>query len=103
MTSEEFHESLSLLDQRAGVSLSELALVSGLTPDEIRELADYGVFSCSGEETFSANSIILARVAVRLKQAFELNTAGVALALTYLERIQELERRLRELECRLLG
>ena len=31
------------------------------------------------------------------------DVAGIALALTYLERIEQLERRLRELECQLAG
>lgn len=42
------------------------------------------------------------RGAARLKRDFDLNPAGLALALTYLERIRELEARLRRLECRLM-
>jgi chaperone modulatory protein CbpM len=37
-----------------------------------------------------------------LRDDFGLNPPGMALALAYLERIDELERRLRELECQLL-
>ena len=36
-----------------------------------------------------------------LRDTFGLNTSGIALALTYLERIEQLERRLRELESQL--
>jgi chaperone modulatory protein CbpM len=36
---------------------------------------------------------------VKLRDSFGLNPPGMALALTYLEKIEALEHRLRELEC----
>jgi chaperone modulatory protein CbpM len=94
-----------LLDERYDVSLTELKYACGLSLREIRELTELGVFEPRREGVewrFAARSIELARRASRLKHDFGLNTAGVALALTYLERISELEKRLRELECQLL-
>jgi len=42
---------------------------------------------------------VQARRAARLRDDFGLDASGMALALAYLERIEELERRLREPEC----
>ncbi|HSF49039.1 MAG TPA: chaperone modulator CbpM [Burkholderiales bacterium] len=94
-----------LLDERCEVSLTELRYACGLSVREIRELTEFGVFEPRRkgvEWRFAARSIELARKASRLKHDFGLNTAGVALALTYVERIAELEKRLRELECQIL-
>ena len=49
--------------------------------------------------TFVSYTLIQARRAARLRDTFGLNTPGMALALTYLARIERLERRLRELEA----
>jgi MerR-like DNA binding protein len=51
---------------------------------------------------FDPSSVTLARRARRLGVDFDLNDAGVVLALTLLSRIEALEERLRELECQLL-
>jgi chaperone modulatory protein CbpM len=88
------------------VTLLELAQASGLSRDELAELAELGLFegerSESGEWVFGASSISIARTACRLRSDFELNTPGVALALTYLEKIEALQARLKELECQIL-
>jgi chaperone modulatory protein CbpM len=70
------------------ILIAEFESASGLTRAEIVELVEHGVFSPAG-------------AAARLREAFELPPAGLALALAYRERMLELERRLRELECRL--
>jgi chaperone modulatory protein CbpM len=88
------------------IVLLEFESASGLTRAEIVELVDYGVFEPQGageqEWAFPASSLPLARAAARLRADFELSAASLALVLAYRERIDELERRVRELECRLL-
>jgi chaperone modulatory protein CbpM len=88
------------------LTVIELAQVSGLSDAEISELVELGVFEArrgeSEEWIFSANSVSVARTAFRLRSDFDLNTSGIALALAYLEKIEALQARLRELECRIL-
>jgi chaperone modulatory protein CbpM len=83
----------------------EFESASGLTRSEIVELVDYGVFEPRGERerdwSFPASSLPLARAAARLRADFELSLPGLALVLAYRERLEELARRVRELECRL--
>lgn len=96
-----------LLSEFTLVSVSEIAASSGLSPREIEELVELGVFEPRAHEAahalFSARCIELARAARRLQLDFELPLAGVALALTYRERIRELEERLHRIECELPG
>jgi chaperone modulatory protein CbpM len=97
---------LQLLDDATEVALEELLAASGLARAELFELVEFGAFDPRGAEEsslrFSSRSIDLARRAVRLRDDFGLNPAGMALALAYLDRIEALEARLRELECQLL-
>lgn len=98
---------ISLLDAAHKLSLLELAKASGLCPEEIEALVDFGVLEPltadpSGAH-FPAFCLILARRAYRLRVDFELNPSGIALALTYLQRIEDLEARLHELECGKVG
>lgn len=91
-------------DDSQPVALEELLAASGLAQEELMELLAIGVFELSGTQpvwTFHARTVTLARRASRLRDSFGLNPSGLALALTYLERIETLERRLRELESQL--
>ena len=84
------------------VELEELIESSGLAQEEVLELVELGVLECDGGATrltFVSRTVIQARRAARLRDTFGLNTPGIALALTYLARIERLERRLRELEA----
>jgi chaperone modulatory protein CbpM len=93
------------LDDDAMVALEELLEASGLAREELLELVEFGVLepAVSGDRwLFLSGCVLQARRAARLRDDFGLNPAGMALALAYLERIDELERRLRELECQLL-
>ena len=97
---------LQFLDEATEIALEEVLAASGLERAELIELVELGVFSPTGADPggwrFSSRAIWLGRRAARLRDDFGLNTAGMALALAYLERIDALERRLRELECQLL-
>jgi chaperone modulatory protein CbpM len=88
----------------ATVALEELLIRSGLAREELVELVEFGAFEpvVAGESwRFAARVVVQARRAARLRDDFGLNPPGMVLALAYLERIDELERRLRELECQL--
>jgi chaperone modulatory protein CbpM len=102
----------ALLTEQLEVALEELVEASGLLPQEIVELVEYGVFQPVGGSAqaasisawrFSARTITLGQRARRLKSDFDLNLSGLALALTYLERIEELETELERLRCQMLG
>ena len=93
------------LDERGAVTLIELAECSGLSESELRELVDLGALSPmdpdAHEWSFTAQSITAARTACRLRDDFELDTHGLALVLSLLERVQELESALQRLNARL--
>ena len=87
------------------IVFAEFESASGLTRAEIVELVEHGVFAPVGavidEWVFPESALEPARVAARLRADFELPPASLALLLAYRERMLELERRVRELECRL--
>jgi chaperone modulatory protein CbpM len=96
---------LQFLDEATEVAVDELLAASGLEREELLELIEFGVFHPQGDSErawrFSSRAIVRGRQAARLRADFGLNAAGMALALTYLERIEKLERRLLELQCQL--
>jgi chaperone modulatory protein CbpM len=97
-------EGISLLEEGHTLTLADLVRISGLEDAELLELVEFGVLEMQEGEPprFAVHSLTLARTAGRLRRDFGANPAGIALALTYLQRIEELEARLRELECQLL-
>jgi chaperone modulatory protein CbpM len=93
---------LSCEDSERPLDAEELLAASGLAREELAELVEFGVFETAqgaGGWSFRARVVHQARRAVKLRQTFGLNAPGMALALTYLERIEALEQRLKELEC----
>jgi DNA-binding transcriptional MerR regulator len=94
-----------LLGNFAFVSIDDVASASGLSAEDVKELAALGLLEpTSPEQTmYSARAIEIARAAHRLRVDFDLPLAGVALALAYRERIRELEARLHLLECLIPG
>jgi chaperone modulatory protein CbpM len=99
------HEA-TLLEEHVQIALDELERASGLSIEQITELVEYGVFQPAGgrphEWRFAARCIAVGRTASRLRADFELSTAGLALALSLLERIEDLERELRALQAQAL-
>ena len=93
------------LDERGAVTLIELAECSGLSEAELRELVDLGALEpleqSANEWRFEAQCIVSARAAGRLRHDFELDTPGLAVALSLLERVHELESELQRLRARL--
>lgn len=92
-----------LLDEENLLTLSEMVELSGLEGGLIQELSEAGFLDLAPglTGTFRAVSLTVARRAFRLRTDFGLDESGVVLALTLLQRIEALEARLRELECRL--
>jgi len=96
-------DDLDWLDEQRCVSLAELAELSGLSETDIRELTESGVLvprkPDAGVPSYTRHCVVVARTASRLREDFELDTGGLALSLTLLDRMRELEARIRELEA----
>ena len=95
------------LHEQHELLLEELCELSGLSETELRELVDYGVLapvdSDAGHWSFGADRLVVARSARRLRRDFELDPHGLALVVTLLERVRDLEEELRDLRARLPG
>jgi chaperone modulatory protein CbpM len=87
------------------VTIVELAECSGLPEAVVRELIDYGALApvdpAAPQPDFSARCVASVRTAVRLANDLELETPALALVISFLERIDELESRLREMQAKL--
>jgi len=98
-------EHATWLHEHYEFSLAELCELSGLSEAELRELVDYGVLAPIDPDarhwSFSADRLIVARSARRLRRDFDLDPHGVALVVTLLERVRELEEALRDLRAKL--
>jgi chaperone modulatory protein CbpM len=89
---------VTFIDERVEYSLADLAERSHLAPAEIIELIDCGALAAG-----SAHALEAARTAARLRRDFEVNVQGVALAMTLLQRIADLEGELRTLRAHTPG
>lgn len=93
------------LDERGAVTLVELAECSGLSEADLRDLVELGALEPvdphAAQWSFAARCISAARAASRLRNDFELDSQGLALVLSLLERVQELESALQRLNARL--
>ena len=91
------------LDEQEELSLAELAGLSGLSEAELHDLVDFGAIMPvdPGVEpfVFRADCIVTARTARRLRTDFELDVQGLALTLTLLNRIHDLEAQLHDLSA----
>ena len=99
------HTETVWLDERGSVTLVELSECSGLTESELRDLVELGALEPVDPDashwSFAARCISSARRASRLRTDFELDTHGLALVLSLLERVQELENAVQRLNARL--
>ena len=97
---------LELLDERSELAFAELVSASRFSREELIELIDLGALQPSGFDEpswrFSSGALATLHAAERLRSAFELDVPALAVALGLLERIEELQHRVRELECQLL-
>lgn len=95
----ESNEDVMFFEAHTRVTLVEVARSSGLPEELVRELMEYGALSAGEGETLSAACVGRLREAARLREDLELDTATVALVLSFLERIEALEARLRYLSA----
>ncbi len=91
------------LHAQVQVTIVELAQSAGLPEEVLRELVEYGALAPADprapEWCFGADCVGRLRAAARLRMDLELDTPMVALVLSFLERIQGLESRVRHLEA----
>lgn len=83
------------LDEHRVVSFHELVEFSGLRESELLDLVHSGALPArdepGGDLAFSGRVVSMARTACRLRDDFELDTRGLAVALRLLERVRDLE------------
>jgi chaperone modulatory protein CbpM len=95
------HAGLVWLDQSQEVSVHELMEVSGFSEREVLELVDFGVIEPTHPPqvplAFYADCIITIRKVSRLRDELELDTHALAVMLSLLQKIQNLE----QVVCRL--
>jgi chaperone modulatory protein CbpM len=78
------------------LTLTQLCTLCHAQSGQILELVQEGILeaTAAGEPRFGGASLRRARLAMRLQRDLGVNTAGVALAIELLERIEALEREL---------
>jgi chaperone modulatory protein CbpM len=88
-----------ILEENHEVTLLQLCHICGVQAETIEALVEHGILEPSGKRgtrwSFRAASIKRTRIALRLQRDLEVNLPGAALALELLEKIDELETRLR--------
>ena len=93
------------MTEHTQVTLEELATLSGLPDLTLRELVECGALVPADPEgvewTFSARCVVTLRSAGRLGSAFDLDANALALTLSFLERIGELEAELSVMRAQL--
>ena len=94
----------TVVDEEREIPLAQLCRVCGLSVEAVAALVEEGILEPEGTRRgrwrFPADSIRRARTAVRLQRDLELNLAGVALALDLLDRVEELQARVRSVKGR---
>jgi chaperone modulatory protein CbpM len=87
------------------VSIVELADTCGVSEAIVRELVEYGALAPADPQSepwmFSADWVERIRRAARIREDLELETQGLALVLSFLERIDGLEREITHLSAQL--
>jgi chaperone modulatory protein CbpM len=83
-----------LLEARSGYTADELIDLSGLPREAVQALVDVGVLEARSTSHFGTEHVTLARAARRLREHFELDDNGLAVAVALLRRINALEARL---------
>ena len=93
------------LTEECEFSLTELAEISGLTEGELREFIEYGAIApvdpAAAQWSFTGRSLVTVRAACRLRSDFELEAHGVALVVSLLDRIGELQAELARLRAQM--
>ncbi len=85
-----------IVEEETLLTLDELSGMFAVETRRIVELVDEGVLETPAADVFGGDAMRRARIALRLQHDLGVNLAGTALALQLLERIADLERRLRD-------
>jgi len=95
------------MDTRTRLTLSEVAENCGITESVVQELVEYGALTPTGaqpgEWVFTAECVMSVRKAARLCTDLELETSAMALVVSFLERIHDLEAQVRRLRAQAGG
>jgi chaperone modulatory protein CbpM len=91
------------LDAGHELTLTEVAELSGLSPELLHQLVELDALSPHNDAgtTFGADCLGLARTARRLHDDFELDAGALALVMRLIERVHALEGEMRALQARL--
>jgi chaperone modulatory protein CbpM len=94
--------SVELIDEQATFTLAELCRCFDVQAEVIEELVEQGILEPVGQEgrhwCFPSSALRRTRVTLHLRRDLGVNLAGAALALDLLERIEELDARLRAVD-----
>ena len=89
------------LEKRGDISVAGLAELSGLSEADLRGLVEYGALDPINpderEWVFAGHCALTVQIAGRLRRDFELDPQALALALSLIGRVQQLEAELRKL------
>ena len=95
------------LHEQAEISVEELAELSGLSPELLRELVEYGALVPINAQVpinvelaqwrFTADCVVAVRTVSRLREDFDLDANALSVALMLIERIHGLEAQLRDM------
>ncbi|MEP7314351.1 MAG: chaperone modulator CbpM [Pseudomonadota bacterium] len=85
-----------IVEEHSDLTLDELSGICAVEQQRIVEFVDEGILETRSvtEWRFGGDALRRTRVAVRLQRDLGVNTAGTALVLELLERIESLERQL---------
>lgn len=101
------HAEAQWLTEECQFSLTELVELSGSSVEELRELVEYGAISPvnpdSSQWVFPGQCLPTVRAACRLRVGFDLEPHGVALVISLLDRIHDLEAQMGRLRAQLPG
>ena len=93
---------VELIDEQTTLSLAELCRCFAVEAELIEELVEQGILEPAGRRgrrwCFPASSLRRTRITLHLRRDLGVNLAGAALALDLLERIEELDARLRAMK-----
>jgi chaperone modulatory protein CbpM len=91
--------SVELIDEHTTFTLLELCQTCSVEAEIIEAMMDYGILEpvggSGGNLRFPASSLRRTRITIHLQRDLGINLAGAALALELLERIDELDEKLR--------
>jgi chaperone modulatory protein CbpM len=93
---------VELIDEQTTLTLAELCRCFAVEAELIEDLVEQGILEPAGRRgrhwCFPASSLRRTRITLHLRRDLGVNLAGAALALDLLDRIEELDARLRAMK-----